>query len=111
MEQGKFAELPRPPYFAVIFTSHRKGNDEDGYQAASRYMISLAEQVPGFLGAEMTRNANGFGVTVSYWASEEAIQAWQSQSENAVIRERGRWLWYDRFEVRVARVERAYGSH
>src|SRR5688572_15399403 len=64
MELGKFAELPKPPYFAVIFTSHRKVNDEEGYDSASRYMIALAEQVPGFLGAEVTRNANGFGVTV-----------------------------------------------
>lgn len=110
MERSSFAVLPRPPYFAVIFSSHRKDNDQEGYEAAFERMVALAMQVPGFLGVESTRGADGFGITVSYWESEAAISAWKAQSENAAIRERGRWLWYDHFEARVARVERAYGS-
>jgi heme-degrading monooxygenase HmoA len=110
-EQARFAELPRPPYFAVIFSSRRKHNDDESYEAASSHMLSLAKEVPGFLGMESTRGVDGFGITVSYWTSEDAISAWKAQSENSVIRERGRWLWYDHFEVRVAKVERAYGSH
>lgn len=106
----RFAELPEPPYFAVIFSSHRKDSDHEGYAAASAQMIELAAQVPGFLGVECTRDDSGFGITVSYWDSEDAIATWKKQSEHSVIRERGRWLWYDHFEVRVARVERAYGS-
>jgi len=109
--RDQFAELPRPPYFAVIFSSRRKDNDSDSYEAASDHMLSLAKRVPGFLGMESTRGVDGFGITVSYWTSEDAISTWKAQSENSVIRERGRWLWYDHFEVRVARVERAYGSH
>jgi len=95
----------------VIFSSRRKDNDHEGYEAASQRMIALAARVPGFLGVERARSADGFGITVSYWESEDAISAWKAQSEHSVIRERGRWLWYDRFEVRVARVERAYGGH
>lgn len=110
MEQARFLELPKPPYLAVIFSSQRKENDEEGYEAASQRMLALAAQVPGYLGAECVRDADGFGITVSYWADDEALSLWKAQSEHSIIRERGRWLWYGRFEARVARVERAYGG-
>ena len=106
--QPGFAATPRPPYYAVIFTSRRRDNDHEGYAAAADRMVELAREVPGFLGVESARDAGGLGITVSYWESEEAIQAWKQQTEHAAIRERGRWLWYRHFEVRVARVERAY---
>ena len=101
--------FPTPPYHAVIFSSHRNDADAEGYAAASARMIELAAQVPGFLGVESARDTDGFGITVSYWADAAAISAWKLQAEHAAIRERGRWLWYRDFEVRVARVERAYG--
>ena len=78
--QDRFAELPRPPYFAVIFSSRRKENDNDSYEAASNHMLTLAQRVPGFLGMESTRGVDGFGITVSYWTSEDAISAWKAQS-------------------------------
>ena len=104
-----FATTPEPPYYAVIFTSRRNEQDRDGYAAASTRMVELASGMPGFLGVESARDADGFGITVSYWADEGAIAGWKSHAEHAIIRERGRWLWYGGFEVRVARVERAYG--
>lgn len=106
----RFARTPRPPYYAVIFTSLRKPGDEEGYAQAAARMLELASEVHGYLGTESLRDADGFGVTISYWETEEAILTWKSQAEHAETRERGRWLWYEHFEVRVARVERAYGS-
>lgn len=106
----RFARTPRPPYYAVVFSSSRRDNDAEGYRAAAERMIELAREVPGFLGVESARDGAGFGITVSYWDSEAAILAWKRQSEHAAIRERGRWHWYEHFEVRVARVERAYGG-
>ena len=105
-----FAATPRPPYFAVIFSSLRNAQDPDGYALASRRMLDLAALQPGYLGAESSRDEDGFGITVSYWRDEAAIQGWKAQAEHAAIRERGRWLWYRHFEVRVAKVERAYGQ-
>ena len=105
-----FAALPEPPYYAVIFSSLRNRDDEAGYAAASDRMLALASAQPGFLGAEATRGADGFGITVSYWASESAIAAWKHQAEHAATRAYGRTHWYDHFELRVARVERAYGK-
>lgn len=104
-----FAGLPQPPYYAVIFSSLRNGDDEAGYGEGAQRMLELAAHQPGYLGVESARGDDGFGITVSYWQSEQAIQAWRRHAEHSVIRERGRSHWYDHFELRVARVERAYG--
>src|SRR3546814_13547210 len=76
-----FANLPAPPYYAVVFSSLRRGGDDDGYVAAAGRMVELAREQPGFLGVESTRGADGFGITVSYWESEEAIRAWRRHAE------------------------------
>lgn len=65
--------------------------------------------MPGFLGVEAVRDQAGVGITVSYWASEEAIRNWQRQAEHLVAQRLGRERWYERYELRVSRVERAYG--
>jgi len=104
-----FAQTPEPPYYAVIFTSTRTPVDE-GYGAMADRMVELASRQPGFLGVESARGADGLGITVSYWASLEAISAWKSNSEHRVAQATGNRKWYEHFETRVARVERAYGG-
>src|SRR5262245_28101125 len=101
------ATTPQPPYYAVIFTSTRTPGD-DGYGAMAERMVELASSYPGFLGIESARGADGLGITVSYWASEEAIRVWHADAEHRVAQELGRTKWYRRFALRVARVERAY---
>src|SRR3546814_1449398 len=104
-----FANLPAPPYYAVVFSSLRRGGDDDGYVAAAGRMVELAREQPGFLGVESTRGADGFGITVSYWESEEAIRAWRRHAEHAGTREQGSARWYGHLEIRGAKVVRAYG--
>lgn len=104
-----FAQTPEPPYYAVIFTSQRTVGDE-GYGDMAGRMVALAAQQPGFLGVESVRGADGVGITVSYWSSEEAIAAWRADAEHSLAREQGRSHWYAGFQVRVSRVERAYGK-
>jgi heme-degrading monooxygenase HmoA len=104
-----FARTPDPPYYAVIFSSTRTAVD-DGYGAMADAMEALAAQQPGFLGVESSRNAAGFGITVSYWASEEAIAAWKANARHRVAQANGHRKWYEHFETRVARVERAYAG-
>ncbi len=103
---SRFARLPEPPYYAVIFSNQRTEGDE-GYAEMADRMVALAAQQPGFLGVESTRDAAGFGITVSYWASEEAIAAWRRNTEHQVAIESGQRLWYAHYELRVAKVERA----
>jgi heme-degrading monooxygenase HmoA len=73
-------------------------------------MVELASTMPGFLGIESARNPDGFGITVSYWRSEDDIRAWKAQAEHRAAQEAGKQTWYADFAVRVARVERAYGK-
>ena len=102
------ASTPGPPYWAVVFTSRRAGAEEDGYAEAAAEMVSLASAQPGFLGVESARGPDGVGITVSYWASEEAIHAWKRVVDHVAVQRRGRARWYDDYIVRVSRVERAY---
>ncbi|MCC5989173.1 MAG: antibiotic biosynthesis monooxygenase [Pararhodobacter sp.] len=104
-----FARTPSPPYFAVIFSSKRSAGDR-GYAATAARMVDLAAGMPGFLGVESARDNDGFGITVAYFDSEEAIRRWRDHPEHAAARQRGREEWYEHFELRVARVERAYGA-
>ena len=102
------AATPRPPYYAVIFTSLRTPADPEGYDEMAQRMAELAQEQPGYLGVESARGADGLGITVSYWESEEAIRRWREHAEHRVAQERGRSMWYANFSLRVCRVERAW---
>lgn len=104
-----FARTPEPPYYAVIFSSQRTAGD-NGYARMAERMAELAASQPGFLGADSVRGAEGFGITVSYWASLDAIAAWKADVEHLAAQEMGKRAWYEHYEVRVAKVERAYGK-
>jgi heme-degrading monooxygenase HmoA len=111
MSAGKpsIASTPEPPYYAVIFTSQRTEGDR-GYGSMSERMAQIAATMPGFLGLEAARDANGFGLTVSYWESEEAIRNWKQQTDHKATQEAGRRMWYEDYQLRIAKVERAYGT-
>jgi len=49
------------------------------------------------------------GITVSYWDSLEAIQKWKHNVEHTEVREKGRTLWYKKYQLRICKVERDYG--
>jgi heme-degrading monooxygenase HmoA len=104
-----FAKTPRPPYYAVIFSSLRTAGENEYGRTADR-MVELAAQQPGFLGVESVRDIDGFGITVSYWDSTEAIAAWKAQAEHVIAQETGKRLWYEHYELRIAKVERAYAK-
>ena len=39
-------------------------------------MEQLAREVPGYVGIESVRDGSGFGITVSYWESEQLRLEW-----------------------------------
>src|SRR5690242_11538598 len=106
---SQIARTPEPPYYAVIFTSLRTEADR-GYGKMAERMNELAAQQPGFLGIESARTPEGLGITVSYWASEEAIRAWKAHADHRIAQETGQKVWYANYHLRVARVERDYGK-
>jgi len=102
-------DLPPTGAIAVIFIAQRTDADEEGYGRAAQAMDALAAQQPGYLGIDSTRGADGFGITVSYWADEASAVAWRAHADHAAIREIGRERWYAQYRLMVTRVERAYG--
>ncbi len=100
------AQTPRPPYYAVIFTSLRTPGD-DGYAATAALMDELVAGIPSFLGMESARD--GVGITVSYWESEASILEWKRQTDHRIAQQGGREKWYLQYKVRVCKVERDYG--
>ncbi len=100
------AKTPKPPYYAVIFSSLRtKG--ANGYSEMADRMIELASQQNGFLGVETVRE--DLGITVSYWKDLESIKNWKNNAEHSFARKKGKTDWYSSFKVRIAKVERDYG--
>ena len=104
-DAARIAATPRPPYYAVIFTSQRTAVD-GGYGETAQRMVELALQQPGCLGVESAREV--IGITVSYWDSLESIAAWKRNAEHRVAQKRGREEWYAGFTLRICKVERDY---
>lgn len=105
----RFAPLPDPPYYAVIFTAQRS-DVEHGYSAMADKMVEMAENQPGYLGIESSRDEAGLGITVSYWADEAALKGWKQVSEHMLAQKLGKSRWYDYYTLRIAKVERAYSG-
>jgi len=100
------AKTPTPPYYAVIFTSHRTEGD-DGYAEMAAKMVELAAKQRGFLGVESARE--NVGITVSYWSDLESIKLWKADIEHLEAQRLGKKKWYSSFKTRIAKVERDYG--
>lgn len=100
------ANTPPPPYYAVIFTS-LKASDDEGYAEMAQRMEELAREQPGYLGFESARSE--IGISISYWKDLDSIKKWKSNLEHREAQQKGREKWYSHYEIRIAKVERAYG--
>jgi heme-degrading monooxygenase HmoA len=101
------ASTPKPPYYAVIFTSISSEQDS-GYSEMATRMVELATRQPGFLGVESAREE--LGVTVSYWSDLESIANWKANAEHQDAQRLGREQWYSSYKTRISKVERDYGD-
>lgn len=102
---SQFADTPKPPYYAVIFSSVRIETDE-GYADMANRMLALAAEQRGFLGIESAREA--LGITVSYWSDLDAIKHWKQNTEHLGAQIKGKSHWYRSFKTRICRVEKDY---
>jgi heme-degrading monooxygenase HmoA len=101
---NQIAGTPKPPYYAVIFTSFLHEGASD-YAEVANYALSLAKDQPGFLGYEGARN--GMGISVSFWESLEAIRAWKEHPEHVRLQKQEA-RWFRESKIRICRVERDY---
>ncbi|KAK9374968.1 uncharacterized protein V1513DRAFT_56430 [Lipomyces chichibuensis] len=96
-----------PPYYAVIFTSLLAEHTKE-YDETSNETYELAQGQPGFLGVESVRDAGGQGATISYWRTEDDVKNFRKIATHRHAQKRGREAFYERYEVRVAKVEKEY---
>ena len=100
------ANTPKPPYYAVIFTSLLT-DEIKGYAEMADKMEQLATQQKGFLGIESARDS--IGISVSYWSDLESIKNWKANSQHQIAQKLGHEKWYASFKTRISKVERDYG--
>ncbi len=99
------AKTPKPPYYAVIFTSIMNPHIE-GYSQMASKMIDAVSKQKGYLGSESVREE--IGITVSYWQNLEDIVAWKENMDHQIAQQKGRSQWYENYKVRISKVERDY---
>lgn len=100
-----YANTPKPPYYAVIFTSKRTDGD-NGYNDMSDKIEALVKKQPGYLGMESARD--DIGITVCYWSDLESIEKWSKNEEHRKAKDKGRSAWYKNYKVRISKVEIEY---
>jgi heme-degrading monooxygenase HmoA len=99
------ANTPKPPYYAVIFTSILT-NKVDGYSEMAHAMELEVSRQDGFLGYESARNE--LGITVSYWRDLESIRHWKKNRKHQLAQSKGKSDWYTAYKVRICKVEKDY---
>ena len=92
------------PYYAVVFKSKRTDGD-NGYSHTASKVLAEAEKQEGFLGADSVRDADGTGITVSYWASLDSIEKWKANPLHLSAKVKGKELWYQDYTIRICKVE------
>ena len=106
-EPAPLAASFEPPYVAVIFTSELTSSAGEDYAATASRMEALAREQPGYLGFESVKQG-AIGISISYWRDDASVLAWKREVEHAAAQHQARNAWYVRYQVRIARVERAY---
>lgn len=100
------ANTPKPPYYAVIFTSVLSDAD-DAYAEMANNMVDLAKIQSGFLGFETSREETG--ISVSYWKDLDSIKKWKNNLDHMYAQKMGKEKWYKEYKTRISRVEYDYG--
>ena len=101
---SRIVKTPKTPYYSVIFTSKRTDGD-NGYSIVADKMMSEAEKIDGFIGAESLRDESGFGMTISYWESLDSINDWRNHIGHMEAKLKGKELWYSEYKLRICKVE------
>src|SRR5580692_2205255 len=94
-------KTPKPPYYAVVFTSINADVDHTEHTAMYKRMVEIAESYEGYIGIEPARNPDGSGVAVIYWKDLAAIQDFARDPEHLIAKKKGREIWYTHYVIRI----------
>ena len=95
--------------YAVIFRSTRTTHSQELYKEHSAKMDYLVSGIKGYISHHSQRDPiTREGITISYFESLEAIKQWREHPEHLETQELGKKLFYEKYEVKVVKVERKY---
>jgi len=100
-------KAPKPPYYAVIFTSQRSSKDL-AYDEMDRQTFIEVNKIKGYIGAQSYTDGNDRHVTIAYFLTEKAILDWRSNPLHEKAQQLGKEKWYSYYNVKVCKVEREY---
>ena len=90
--------------YAVIFTSLKSDNTA-GYAEMNAEVYREVTAIDGFMFEESCRQADGSGISVSYWRDLDAIDRWRNNALHCVAKQHGRESWFDSYSIRICKVE------
>ena len=94
--------------YAVIFRATAKQLDEEYNQTAAR-MRELAKRKYGCVEFVSVQEGDQ-EIAISYWRSEQDIQAWKNDPEHLRAQALGKSHWYQSYRVEVVQILRHYHS-
>ena len=94
--------------YAVIFSAKTKQIDDE-YSTVANNMRSLAIEKYGC--TDFTAVTEGDKeIAISYWPSQEHIQAWKNDPYHIKAQRLGQERWYSEYKVQAVKVQREYES-
>jgi heme-degrading monooxygenase HmoA len=94
--------------YVVIFRAKTRALDADYARTAARLRELALGQFGCLAFHSVTEGEDE--IALSYWPSEEAINAWKAHPEHVLAQQAGRRRWYAAYSVEVAEVKRSYAS-
>ena len=97
-----FQRFPGAKY-ANIF-SYQPSDDRDGYEEMDEETLRLVGDVPGYVGYESVKNAEGRSIFISYWESLEAVDQWRKNTRHSEAKSHGK-QWYAAYHSMLVKIE------
>ncbi|NIP72309.1 MAG: antibiotic biosynthesis monooxygenase [Gammaproteobacteria bacterium] len=91
--------------YAIIFEAEPNPGREEEYFALSRGLFAILYEQPGFLRIDRARSVltEGKLLSISFWESEAAIEAWARHPQHREAQARGKQGIFKR--MRITRLE------
>ena len=97
----------------VLFEQKLRADiDKSEFEQTFGRMVGLASTVPGFISIDGYAAADGSGLAVVRFESEEALHAWKFNPEHVKTQARGREAFFESYKITVATtIVRQYDFH
>ena len=90
----------------IVFRSKLKPGIGEEFTHANEGIEPHAKSFPGFLEERSYTAVDGERLTVVWYESKEALEAWANDPRHRAIKQKGRENWYEYYKMSVAEVYR-----